>query len=81
VGASLFIFGHSLASNDAHILKQIEKREIGKIYVSLYGDPASDFNRGIIARAHLMAAVRDERYPLDVQFFDAASANVWGLRR
>jgi hypothetical protein len=31
VGASLFIFGHSLASKDAHILKQIEKGKIGKI--------------------------------------------------
>lgn len=78
VGASLFIFGHSLASKDAHILRQIEKGKIGQIYVSLYGDPASDSNMSIIARAQRMAAVRNERYPLDVHFFDAASANVWG---
>ena len=77
-GASLFIFGHSLASNDTHILKQIEKGKIGQIYVSLYGNPASDSNRGIIARAQRMAAVRDQRYPLNVRFFDAGSANVWG---
>jgi Domain of unknown function (DUF4917) len=77
-GASLFIFGHSLASNDAHILKQIEKGKIGQIYVSLYGNPASDSNRGIIARAQRMATVRDQRYPLNVRFFDAGSANVWG---
>jgi hypothetical protein len=77
-GASLFIFGHSLASNDAHILKQIEKGKIGQIYVSLYGNPASDSNRGIIARVKRMATVRDQRYPLNVHFFDAGSANVWG---
>jgi hypothetical protein len=77
-GASLFIFGHSLASSDAHILKQIEKGKIGQIYVSLYGNPASDSNRGIIARARRMATVRDQRYPLNVHFFDAGSANVWG---
>jgi Domain of unknown function (DUF4917) len=78
VGASLFIFGHSLASNDTHILKQIEKGKIGQIYISLYGNLASEVNRAIIARAQQMAAVRNESYPLEVQFFDAASANIWG---
>lgn len=77
-GASLFIFGHSLAANDAHILRQIEKGKIGQLYVSLYGDPTSDFNRAIIARAQRMATVRHQHYPLDLHFFDASSANVWG---
>lgn len=76
--ACLFIFGHSLADNDAHVLRQIEKGKIGRLYVSLYGDPDSDFNKTLIRRAFQMAAVRSERFPLDVVFFDAASAKVWG---
>lgn len=77
-GASLFIFGHSLAPNDEHVLRQIEKGKIRTLFVSLYGDQASDVNRAIIARAQRFAVARNERYPLDVHFFSAESAAVWG---
>lgn len=77
-GASLFIFGHSLAPNDEHVLRQIEKGKIRTLYVSLYGDPASEANRAIINRAQRFAAARNERYPLDVHFFSAESSAVWG---
>src|SRR3546814_15341446 len=36
---ALFIFGHSLAENDKHILKKIARGKFGQIYVGLYGDP------------------------------------------
>lgn len=77
-GSSLFIFGHSLAPSDEHALRQIEKGKIGRLYVSIYGDPENEYNRDIIRRAQRLAAVRNDRNPLDVTFFDAASATVWG---
>jgi hypothetical protein len=75
---SLFVFGHSLAPSDEHVLRQIEKGKFARLYVSIYGDPETDYNRGIIRRAQRIAAVRNDRNPLDVAFFDAASAAVWG---
>ncbi len=76
--ASLFIFGHSLAENDAHILKQIEKGKIETVYISLYGDPTAPENQAIIQRAERIQAARSDRYPLNIMFFDASSASVWG---
>jgi len=73
-----FVFGHSLADNDDHILRRLGKGSFKTLYVSLYGDPNGDANKNIIARANALAAMRHERKPLEVIFFDAASANVWG---
>ena len=75
---ALFIFGHSLADNDQHILKKIARGKIGQVYVGLYGDPDSPGNATIRTAATTLAHLRDERVPLDVAFFDAASAEVWG---
>ncbi|MFZ5708174.1 MAG: DUF4917 family protein [Pseudomonadota bacterium] len=75
---ALFIFGHSLAENDQHILKKIARGKIGQIYVGLYGEPNSDGNKAIRSAANALAAHRDERVPLSVAFFDAGSAEVWG---
>jgi hypothetical protein len=77
-GACLFIFGHSLAANDDHVLRQIENGTIRRVFISLHGDPESAANRSIIARAERMAAQRDEANPLDLYYFDADSAKVWG---
>lgn len=73
-----FIFGHSLADSDDHILRRLGKGSFKTLYVSLYGPPDSDINKTIIARANALAAMRHARKPLNVIFFDAASANVWG---
>lgn len=75
--SSLFIYGHSLASSDEHLLKLIDHGKIGKVFVGLYGDPSNEANRKLIARANLFAARRDPDYPLIVRFFDAQSAHVW----
>ncbi len=74
---SLFIFGHSLAENDQHVLKKIEQGRVPQIYVGLYGDSGSENNRHIIAAAYALSERRDDQNPLAVSFFDAASANVW----
>lgn len=75
---SLFVFGHSFAENDAHILDQIRKGKCSYLFVSIHGDPGNDTNSQIMLRANRLAALRLEQNPLTVQFFDAASANVWG---
>lgn len=75
---ALFIFGHSLADNDQHVLKKIARGKIPQIYVGLYGDPESRGNKQIRRAATALASFRNEREPLDVSFFDAASARVWG---
>ncbi|WP_172331651.1 DUF4917 family protein [Mangrovicoccus sp. HB161399] len=75
---ALFIFGHSLAENDQHILKKIARGKIGQIYVGLYGDPDSVGNKTIRSAANALTVYRGERVPLSVAFFDAASAKVWG---
>lgn len=74
----LFIFGHSLAENDEHILKRIGKGRLKKLYVGIYGDPLELVNQTIMQRAQALAGQRHEKWPLEVVFYDAASANVWG---
>jgi Domain of unknown function (DUF4917) len=74
----MFIFGHSLAENDDHILKRIGKGRLKKLYVGIYGDPLDPVNQTIMQRAQALAGLRHEKWPLEVVFYDAASANVWG---
>lgn len=75
--ACLFIFGHSLAENDNHILKQIEKGKIESVYISLF-NPHEDC-RKIFKKANKIKTARNNRNPLKITFFDASSADVWNL--
>lgn len=74
----LFVYGHSLAANDEHYLRLIEKGKLSHIFVGLYGDPESDANRQIIARAKAMPLAGRRRRELRVDFYDSESAHVWG---
>lgn len=81
IGGNLFIYGLSLAENDEHILRLIERGTMTAVYVGIYGDPASKGNRRIMARTQVMADARKEsgrRNGLKVHFFEAKSASVWG---
>jgi len=82
ITGNLFIFGHSLAENDNHILNLIEHGKVSQLFVSIYGDPTTPENQAIIHRAKQMATRREEifgrRRPLAVEFFGAESAEVWG---
>lgn len=75
---SLFIYGHSLAENDEHLLTLIDHGKVGKIFVGIYGDPADEANSKVIHRASLIAKRRGnpQKEP-EVHFYDAASAHVW----
>jgi hypothetical protein len=73
-----FIFGHSLAGNDDHILKRLGRGKFPTLYVGIFGSPDTTDNKRIIKRATDLKADRRERYPLEVKFFDSATAQVWG---
>lgn len=75
------VFGHSLTDNDEHVLKCIGRGRAGKMLVSVYGDPNSDQNKAIEVSAHRLIQYRDavnSRYPLDIIFYNAESAKIWG---
>lgn len=77
IGGSLFIYGHSLASNDKHILNLIPKSKIQKLFVSLFGDINSDANKEIIKTAESLVAKRRGKINLALFFYDAETAHVW----
>jgi hypothetical protein len=82
ISGSLFVYGHSFDDNDFHILKQIPSGKITDLFVSIYGDPASDGNKAIIERANELRRMRSEiprKRGLNIHFFDAESAHIWGL--
>jgi hypothetical protein len=76
--SALFIFGHSLADNDDHVIRKIEKGKLEKLYVSFYGARNSDNNQRLFAKLDGMATSRDERSPLDIAVFDSSGVRVWG---
>ena len=78
-GTALFVYGHSFAENDAHVLNLIGQGKISHLFVSLFGDPSSRPNQAIRAGVEKIVALRPRTYAaLKVDFFDAASAKVWG---
>lgn len=77
ITGALFIYGHSLAENDEHILKKIERGKLSQLYVGIYGNPEYESNQAIIKRANRITTIR-RRGPMSITFFDAASAKVWG---
>jgi hypothetical protein len=80
ITGALFIFGHSMADSDDHIIDLIPKGKIEKLYVGIYGDPESDFNKEIIRKAERLPEMRKNYNPkktLEVRLYDAGSANVW----
>ena len=78
IGGVLFVFGLSFAEKDEHILELLDNGKVKHLLISLHGNSDSAENRRIVQRAELMQQRRHRRYPLELTFFDAASANVWG---
>lgn len=81
ISYALFIYGHSLSENDEHYLKLIERGKVRHVYVGIYGDPNSASNKAVMRRANRMSLVRGQKekpLSLEVSFFDASSAKVWG---
>jgi hypothetical protein len=80
IGNALFIFGHSMAEHDDHVLKLIETGKVSTLWVGLFGDPDSASNQSIRVRADRIATARAMRKgkSLTVHFYDALSAKPWG---
>ena len=77
ITGSLFVYGHSLAENDDHILEVIGWGKTDSLFVSIHDDPESETNKEIIRKATALAGQRQPKKPLDVYFFRAESASVW----
>ncbi|WP_223216093.1 DUF4917 family protein [Agrobacterium pusense] len=73
-----FVFGHSLAANDDHILTRMGRGRFKKLYVGLYGDPEQEWNAEIISRSKWLASLRNDKWPMQVAFYQAETAQVWG---
>ena len=58
ITGSLFVFGHSLADNDEHVLQCIVNNKVERLYVSIFGDPNVTHNRRIMERARALAEKR-----------------------
>ena len=71
----LFVYGHSIAGTDRHLFNAIGKSGVTRVFVSLFGDEYSPNNVATMANA--LAFMR--RSGREVLFYDAASAQVWGL--
>jgi hypothetical protein len=76
-GGALFVYGHSLAANDEHILRGIVKSSINQLFVGIYGDPDSPDNKRIVKRAQQMATDKKKGLKLEVDFYDSSSVTVW----
>lgn len=74
---SLFIFGMALHENDNHILKSIRKGKVSQLWVGIYGDPNLKENKDLILRAKNLASDRSTKRPLEVNFFNSESVQVW----
>lgn len=73
---ALFVFGHSLADNDRHIMIKIAQGRLSHLYVGIYGDKRSEENRRIMSSAEALGNERTTD-PLNVVFYDTGSAGVW----
>lgn len=74
-----FIFGHTMADNDQHVLRLIEGGRMTSLWVGLCGYPNNQGNRSIISHAEGLAPARIQRKNanLEVNFYDAVSAEPW----
>lgn len=85
LNSGLFVFGLSFSENDDHVTDSIVSGTINNLYVSIYGDPSSKGNSLIINRVKHLEDKRTNknkgtngRSNLNVIFYDAATANIWG---
>jgi hypothetical protein len=78
---AIVIFGHSLADNDRHILRCISAGAVSHLLVGLHGPADSVANKAVVAATNQLIASRGQQRrnaPLNVTFYDAATAKVWG---
>ncbi len=72
--APIFILGHSMDENDAHIFEAIRKSGARQIFVSVFGDEGNGSNRRLKANALGFLGGPGKH----VDFFDANTVAAWG---
>lgn len=75
---SLFVYGCSFGENDRHITEVIANGKLSKLYVALYEDADKPSSRKIIEEVQRIQSERNDGKKLNVEYFDAKSARVWG---
>ena len=87
INAPLVVYGSALGPSDEHIMSAIASNcDLPTVYVGLFGDEESAANRATMLAANQMQATRHEAIarrrgrgtPLQVQFFQSETAQVWG---
>lgn len=77
ITGNLFFFGHSLRSEDDHVLDLInDNKSLKKIFISIFGEIDDDGNQPIIKKVE---GWRDkyEEWDREYYFYSSNSANVW----
>jgi hypothetical protein len=78
--ANFYTYGYSFSDNDEHISKRISEGKCKAIYVGIYGDINDSANKRIVEKVEVLKSKRSKRYNLDVKYYDASTAKVWGSR-
>jgi len=76
--AAFFTYGFSFSGNDEHIIKGLKTGKNKFIAVGIYGKPDSKENKRIIGLAESLNDTRRPKDQMEIIFFDASSAKVWG---
>lgn len=69
----LVVFGHAVNENDKHIFDQIQRSDVTKVFISLFGDENSPANARTKANAQAYLAKKGRV----IDFFAAESTQVW----
>ena len=76
---AIFVYGMSMSDNDDHILKAIRLSNVKQLWVGFYGDDLnSEFGQQLQNKMNSLAEKRPEKKPLDIFYYCAKSANIWG---
>lgn len=91
IQGSLFTYGWALSPEDEHLLDAIAKdTALERVFIGVYGDPGSEANQALFEAAARLPQRRAEvlesgrtgrrskKVHLEVHYYDASTANVWG---
>jgi hypothetical protein len=75
---SFYTFGFSFSDNDIHIYEKLSEGKFPKLFVGIYGDLKTEQNQKIIQKTSSWQTKRSSKYPLEIYYYSAESAKVWG---
>jgi hypothetical protein len=81
IGGAVIAYGLSFGDSDGHVVRAMTRNKVRHLAVSLYGSPDSETNQALVAKVEgirLERASQGARRTLEVIYFDATTARVWG---